>query len=382
MKKTITKLVHKNKEGKTLALVSQREIDDNKLRKHNNKKTNIEDQTHFYTYLDEHERRTLRENRKGKGVKSHVHTRRKDGSVRPVLAYPDIIGSIKRTLGKMSKKAETRPEEKKAKEIKKTELIKLKAREANNKTQLFRRGYIEVKHSQQYKIPPRPGVLNKSHPVLTQKRLLPLHFPITPFNDGGGINRQKIFDKIRVGDHVKVVALIRSHIDNTAHLAVVKTKGKNGAKSKLTLMETYRLDPGDIFYSLHPDGGEAHPYFSDSPIYYQIMKFFKESGLEKQWNVPSVNDFNTGSHYLTNRAYGVVLPEFGKSTMRGGLIHAIEGTTGMTRAQIKHVKSMIDNVKLSNSYKNAEEIIPSAPIEDTVVTTVPLDAKFLEQYKV
>ncbi len=74
--------------GRTLVLVSLKELHDNKLRRVGKKSLQVHQQMHVFTYVTPQQRNRLRLKRKGKGVVSGVYSRDKEGKVHRVLAYP------------------------------------------------------------------------------------------------------------------------------------------------------------------------------------------------------------------------------------------------------------------------------------------------------
>lgn len=78
--------------GRTLVLVSLKELHDNKLRRVGKKSIQVHQQVHVFTYVTPQQRSKLRLKRKGKGVVSGVYSRDKEGVVHRVLAYPQGSG--------------------------------------------------------------------------------------------------------------------------------------------------------------------------------------------------------------------------------------------------------------------------------------------------
>lgn len=96
--KTLTKLIYRKNEC-TLALVSLKELCNNKLRRVGNKSLKVQQETHVFVYITTEQRKTLRTNRKGKGVVSGIYSCDKNGRLHRVLAYVDREQTVRDSDG-------------------------------------------------------------------------------------------------------------------------------------------------------------------------------------------------------------------------------------------------------------------------------------------
>jgi len=104
LKQKGTKLLYNSGEN-TIALVNKAELKTYNLRRVGTGFHVIQKQRHFFTYVNQLQRRALRANRKGKGVCSGVYSLNTEGKLMEVLAYP-FWNKKKEREAAMAKQAE------------------------------------------------------------------------------------------------------------------------------------------------------------------------------------------------------------------------------------------------------------------------------------